>query len=76
MSNLKKFEVGADLCICYDNKLQSEVEENVFKEGAYERYEFLAELGYNEIYVHDISSYGYKYISHSIEIGAAGSQMS
>ena len=49
MSNLKKFEVGADLCICYDNKLQSEVEENVFKEGAYERYEFLAKLGYNEI---------------------------
>ena len=40
MSNLKKFEVGADICMCYDDKLQSEVEENVFKEGDYKKYDF------------------------------------
>ena len=49
MSNLKKFEVGADLCMCYNDKLQSEVEENVFKEGAYKKYDRLTDLGYNDI---------------------------
>ena len=49
MSNLKKFEVGADLCMCYDDKLQSEVEENVFKEGAYKRYDCLTDLGPNNM---------------------------
>ena len=49
MSTLKRFGVGADLCMCYNDKLQSEVEENVFKEGAYKKYDRLTDLGYNDI---------------------------
>ena len=47
--NLKKFDVGADLCMCYDDTLQSAVESNVFKDGAYKTYEFHWYLSYNWI---------------------------
>ena len=41
MDKLKKFEVAADLCMCYDDTLQANIESNVFEDGAYKKYELV-----------------------------------